>query len=151
MDFDISRKSGELLVSLPDDAPDAVSSSGNQSDSSDQFRASQKHVNHHQPLRPQPVEQKDSTHHSDQSLVVDDREPPAYANTRCKPPVTSPKPRPLDQMVITSDWVQVESVLLMNDGKGLGFGIVGGKSTGVIVKTLVCGGIADRVSSHSFM
>ena len=48
-------------------------------------------------------------------------------------------------MVLTSDWVQVESILLINDGKGLGFGIVGGKSTGVIVKTLVCGGIADRV------
>lgn len=49
-------------------------------------------------------------------------------------------------MVIASDWVQVESVLLMSDGKGLGFGIVGGKSTGVVVKSLVSGGIADRVS-----
>lgn len=35
----------------------------------------------------------------------------------------------------------------MNDGSGLGFGIVGGKSTGVIVKTILPGGVADQVNS----
>ncbi len=35
---------------------------------------------------------------------------------------------------------------LINDGTGLGFGIIGGKSTGVIVKTILPGGVADRVS-----
>ena len=34
---------------------------------------------------------------------------------------------------------------LHNDGSGLGFGIVGGRNTGVIVKTILHGGIADRV------
>ena len=34
---------------------------------------------------------------------------------------------------------------LHNDGSGLGFGIVGGRSTGVIVKTILPGGVADRV------
>lgn len=41
----------------------------------------------------------------------------------------------------------METIELVNDGTGLGFGIVGGKTTGVIVKTIVPGGIADQVSS----
>ena len=40
---------------------------------------------------------------------------------------------------------------LVNDGTGLGFGIVGGKTTGVIVKTILPGGIADQVTSMSWM
>lgn len=47
---------------------------------------------------------------------------------------------------LTSDWAQVEVIDLINDGSGLGFGIVGGKSTGVVVKTILPGGVADRVS-----
>lgn len=42
-------------------------------------------------------------------------------------------------------WTQVETIELVNDGTGLGFGIVGGKATGVIVKTILPGGIADKV------
>ncbi|KAA0722894.1 Multiple PDZ domain protein [Triplophysa tibetana] len=41
-------------------------------------------------------------------------------------------------------WTHVETIELVNDGTGLGFGIVGGKTTGVIVKTIVSGGIADQ-------
>ncbi|XP_041419824.1 multiple PDZ domain protein isoform X11 [Xenopus laevis] len=41
-------------------------------------------------------------------------------------------------------WQHVETVELVNDGSGLGFGIVGAKSTGVIVKTIVSGGVADQ-------
>ena len=48
------------------------------------------------------------------------------------------------QMVLNTEFTQVESIELINDGSGLGFGIVGGKSTGVVVKTLVPGGVADR-------
>lgn len=51
-----------------------------------------------------------------------------------------------EQMVLNSDWAEVESIELVNDGTGLGFGIVGGKSSGVIIKQLVPGGAADRVS-----
>uniref|UniRef100_A0A3Q3F335 Multiple PDZ domain crumbs cell polarity complex component n=1 Tax=Kryptolebias marmoratus TaxID=37003 RepID=A0A3Q3F335_KRYMA len=36
------------------------------------------------------------------------------------------------------------TIELVNDGTGLGFGIVGGKTTGVIVKTILPGGIADQ-------
>ncbi|XP_072904520.1 multiple PDZ domain protein isoform X8 [Hemitrygon akajei] len=41
-------------------------------------------------------------------------------------------------------WQFVESVELVNDGSGLGFGIVGGRTTGVVVKTILPGGVADR-------
>ncbi|KAK7175905.1 hypothetical protein R3I93_000232 [Phoxinus phoxinus] len=41
-------------------------------------------------------------------------------------------------------WTHVETIELVNDGTGLGFGIVGGKTTGVIVKTILPGGIADQ-------
>ncbi|XP_020825406.1 multiple PDZ domain protein isoform X17 [Phascolarctos cinereus] len=41
-------------------------------------------------------------------------------------------------------WEHVETIELLNDGSGLGFGIVGGKSTGVIVKTILPGGVADQ-------
>ncbi|KAM4583716.1 multiple PDZ domain protein-like isoform 2-T2 [Odontesthes bonariensis] len=40
----------------------------------------------------------------------------------------------------------VEIIELINDGKGLGFGIIGGRSTGVMVKTILPGGAAGRDS-----
>ena len=40
----------------------------------------------------------------------------------------------------------MEVITLINDGTGLGFGIIGGKSTGVVVKTILPGGVADRVT-----
>ena len=47
---------------------------------------------------------------------------------------------------LNTEWAQVEVIDLINDGSGLGFGIVGGRSTGVVVKTILPGGVADRVS-----
>ncbi|XP_032152713.1 inaD-like protein isoform X11 [Sapajus apella] len=44
-------------------------------------------------------------------------------------------------------WGHVEEVELINDGSGLGFGIVGGKTSGVVVRTIVPGGLADRDTS----
>ncbi|XP_077903771.1 multiple PDZ domain protein isoform X8 [Ictidomys tridecemlineatus] len=41
-------------------------------------------------------------------------------------------------------WQHVETIELVNDGSGLGFGIIGGKATGVIVKTILPGGVADQ-------
>ncbi|XP_069594269.1 inaD-like protein isoform X4 [Ranitomeya imitator] len=41
-------------------------------------------------------------------------------------------------------WGHVEEIELINDGSGLGFGIVGGKVVGVIVRTILPGGLADR-------
>ncbi|XP_067003384.2 multiple PDZ domain protein isoform X1 [Anabrus simplex] len=47
-------------------------------------------------------------------------------------------------MVLNTEWAQVEIIDLINDGSGLGFGIIGGRSTGVVVKTILPGGVADR-------
>ena len=51
---------------------------------------------------------------------------------------------------LNTDWTQVEVITLINDGTGLGFGIIGGKSTGVVVKTILPGGVADRVTFLTF-
>ncbi|KAL6432427.1 hypothetical protein ACFW04_006782 [Cataglyphis niger] len=45
---------------------------------------------------------------------------------------------------LNTEWAQVEVINLINDGSGLGFGIIGGRSTGVVVKTILPGGVADR-------
>ncbi|XP_046501324.1 inaD-like protein isoform X1 [Equus quagga] len=54
---------------------------------------------------------------------------------------TSPPDTTLPETV---RWGHVEDVELINDGSGLGFGIVGGRSSGVVVRTIVPGGLADR-------
>ncbi|KAK7889398.1 hypothetical protein WMY93_024958 [Mugilogobius chulae] len=43
----------------------------------------------------------------------------------------------------TSQWGHVEQIELVNDGSGLGFGIVGGKS-GIVVRTLLPNSVAHR-------
>ena len=48
------------------------------------------------------------------------------------------------EAVLPSDWCQVEVISLVNDGTGLGFGIIGGQQTGVVVKTILPSGVADR-------
>ncbi|CAF1678407.1 unnamed protein product, partial [Adineta ricciae] len=47
-------------------------------------------------------------------------------------------------MVLNTLWTQIEVVELSNDGTGLGFGISGNKSTGVVVKAIVPGSISDK-------
>ncbi|XP_029005112.1 inaD-like protein [Betta splendens] len=44
----------------------------------------------------------------------------------------------------TDQWGHVQEIELVNDGSGLGFGIVGGKMAGVVVRTIVPNSIADR-------
>uniref|UniRef100_A0A667Z7E0 Multiple PDZ domain crumbs cell polarity complex component n=1 Tax=Myripristis murdjan TaxID=586833 RepID=A0A667Z7E0_9TELE len=59
-------------------------------------------------------------------------------------PVVSRTPSAASTLSANSSWQHVETIELVNDGTGLGFGIVGGKTTGVIVKTILPGGIADQ-------
>ncbi|NWQ79138.1 MPDZ protein, partial [Columbina picui] len=62
-------------------------------------------------------------------------------------PVVSPSPSAASTISAHSNpvhWQHVETIELVNDGSGLGFGIVGGRSTGVIVKTILPGGVADQ-------
>lgn len=47
-------------------------------------------------------------------------------------------------MVLSTEWAQVEVVELTNDGNGLGFNLVGGRSTGVVIKYVLPGGVADK-------
>ena len=47
---------------------------------------------------------------------------------------------------LSGDWTQVEVIHLNTETGGLGFGIVGGTSTGVVVKTILPGSPADKVS-----
>lgn len=47
-------------------------------------------------------------------------------------------------MVLSTEWSQVEVIDLINDGNGLGFMLVGGRSTGVVIKALIPGGVAER-------
>ncbi|XP_073792427.1 inaD-like protein isoform X6 [Danio rerio] len=58
---------------------------------------------------------------------------------------TALKPRLSASAPITTDqWGHVEEIELVNDGSGLGFGIVGGKTTGMVVRTVVPGSVADK-------
>lgn len=41
--------------------------------------------------------------------------------------------------------MQIEAIDLTSDGSAWGFGITGGRSTGVVVKTIVPGSVADKV------
>ncbi|XP_065321655.1 multiple PDZ domain protein-like isoform X3 [Gordionus sp. m RMFG-2023] len=45
-------------------------------------------------------------------------------------------------MVLDTEWAEIELIELKNEGTGLGFGIVGGKSTGVVVKSILPGSVA---------
>lgn len=47
-------------------------------------------------------------------------------------------------MVLSTEWAQVEVVDLINDGNGLGFNLVGGRSTGVVIKYVLPGGVAEK-------
>ncbi|XP_045061262.1 inaD-like protein isoform X3 [Coregonus clupeaformis] len=53
-------------------------------------------------------------------------------------------PGPIIQKSVQEQWGHVEEMELVNDGSGLGFGIVGGKATGVVVRTLVPNSVADK-------
>lgn len=46
--------------------------------------------------------------------------------------------------IMAAEWAQIQSLELVNDGTGLGFGIIGARTSGVIVKTILPGGVADR-------
>jgi multiple PDZ domain protein len=47
-------------------------------------------------------------------------------------------------MVLNTEWSQIEVIELINDGNGLGFMLVGGRSTGVVIKALIPGGVAEK-------
>ena len=61
---------------------------------------------------------------------------------------------PITDSNIGSEWCQVEVIELVNNGAGLGFGIIGGQQAGVIVKTILRDGVADtdgRLKPNDFI
>uniref|UniRef100_A0A3Q2XEY8 PDZ domain-containing protein n=1 Tax=Hippocampus comes TaxID=109280 RepID=A0A3Q2XEY8_HIPCM len=68
-----------------------------------------------------------------------------HISTSNGPPAVGPSPtRDRGVTFSEAEWAHAEEIQLLNDGSGLGFGIVGGKTAGVVVRTLVGGGAADR-------
>ncbi|XP_075688825.1 inaD-like protein isoform X2 [Rhinoderma darwinii] len=65
-------------------------------------------------------------------LIVAKRLPPLLPQTQ------------IPQQVEQISWGHVEEIELINDGSGLGFGIVGGRASGVIVRTILPEGLADQ-------
>ncbi|XP_067252158.1 inaD-like protein isoform X1 [Chanodichthys erythropterus] len=59
-------------------------------------------------------------------------------DTAAKPRLSTSGPIQTDQ------WGHVEEIELVNDGSGLGFGIVGGKATGMVVRTVVPDSVAHK-------
>uniref|UniRef100_A0AAZ3RRC0 InaD-like protein n=1 Tax=Oncorhynchus tshawytscha TaxID=74940 RepID=A0AAZ3RRC0_ONCTS len=57
---------------------------------------------------------------------------------------TLPPQLPPGSFHTNEQWGHMEEMELLNDGSGLGFGIVGGKATGVVVRTLVPNSVADK-------
>ncbi|TDG95943.1 hypothetical protein EPR50_G00243630 [Perca flavescens] len=51
---------------------------------------------------------------------------------------------PATDAISTDQWGHLEEIELVNDGSGLGFGIVGGRATGVVVRTLLPNSVADK-------
>ncbi len=70
-------------------------------------------------------------------------------NVKRSPSEVSDSSKDSYDMVLNTEWTQLECVELEGDGAGPGFGIVGGRSSGVIVKSLVPGGPASRVSANT--
>lgn len=48
------------------------------------------------------------------------------------------------KMVLSTEWSQIEVITINNDGNGWGFMLVGGKSTGVVIKTVIPGSAVER-------
>lgn len=59
--------------------------------------------------------------------------------------VTQPLSGDLDQSMLAPN---IEVIDLYNRGSGLGFGIVGVRDIGIVVKTIVPGGAAEEVGNH---
>ncbi|GAB6026518.1 hypothetical protein CHUAL_012941 [Chamberlinius hualienensis] len=73
-------------------------------------------------------------------ILPSDSSPPASLDR--SPSAVSVSSKASD--MLNTEWAQVEVIDLINEGPGLGFGIIGGRSTGVVVKTIIPGDVADK-------
>lgn len=77
-------------------------------------------------------------------LVVARTAPDEEDTVHRSPSAVSDTSKAGSDMMLNYEWAQVEAIDLVNDGTGLGFGIIGGRVMGVVVKTILPGGVADR-------
>lgn len=121
-DFDISA-SGDLIINVP---PTMDMYGG---DYIDEQRVPSAQLS---PRSPTTSSKLDYNQHASDSIRMDDERPQSAATN--------------DTLndIMSAEWAQIQSLELVNDGTGLGFGIIGAKSSGVIVKTIKAGGVADR-------
>ncbi|XP_078656443.1 multiple PDZ domain protein-like isoform X10 [Branchiostoma floridae x Branchiostoma belcheri] len=75
--------------------------------------------------------------------AADSRGPSNLSELAEKSPSAALPAEMADALGVTQ-WAHVEMIELVNDGRGLGFGIIGGQTRGIEVKTIVPGGVADR-------
>lgn len=125
-DFDISL-SGDLILNVP---PVMDMYGG---DYVDEQRVPSAQLSPHSPNSPSISSKLDYNQHSDVSRLDDE---PAATND----------PANYSGDIMSSERVQIQSIELVNDGTGLGFGIIGARTSGTIVKTIKPGGVADRDS-----
>ena len=78
-------------------------------------------------------------------LVIARNLPTAATGAAGKADESSSKPpaKSASEIGFPSDYCQVEVIDLVNNGSGLGFGIIGGQQPGVVVKTILPNGVAD--------
>lgn len=124
-DFDISP-SGDLVINVP---PTMDMYGG---DYIDEQRVPSAQLSPRSPNSPTTSSKLDYNQHVNDTCRLDEERPQSAATN--------------DTLIdiMSAEWAQIQSLELVNDGTGLGFGIIGAKSSGVIVKTIKAGGVADR-------
>ncbi|XP_031619858.1 patj homolog [Contarinia nasturtii] len=128
-DFDISL-SGDLIINVPP----AMDMYGG--DYVDEQRVPSAQLSPRSPNSPSISSKLDYNQHSDVSRLDDERPQSAATNDTAN----------YSTDIMASECVQIQSIELVNDGTGLGFGIIGARTSGTIVKTIKPGGVADRDS-----
>lgn len=128
-DFDISL-SGDLIINVP---PQMDMYGG---DYVDEQRVPSAQLSPRSPNSPSISSKLDYNQHSDVSRLDDERPQSAATNDTAN----------FATDIMASECVQIQSIELVNDGTGLGFGIIGARTSGTIVKTIKPGGVADRDS-----
>ncbi|KAH8408113.1 hypothetical protein KR222_008856 [Zaprionus bogoriensis] len=83
-------------------------------------------------------------------VMYDDSSAPASPDKSTSTGEVEPRPQSQNSKsaanadLYATDYAQIQAIELVNDGTGLGFGIIGARNSGVIVKTILPGGVADR-------
>lgn len=134
--YDNSDYTDEQRVPSAQLSPQPNSLSGPIGSVSDQILAVERQSPHHH----QHHQHQTGKRGADSMLLEDSR----AASVTGQDSATNSLKHSSNDLLASSEWAQVQSIQLVNDGTGLGFGIIGARTAGVIVKTILPGGVADR-------